>query len=124
MKHFMKYFGINDLIFPVRFKNYFLIFQETFLKYSQNIPGNDKEIYTWNVTDKHFMKYFCNNDLIFPVILKNYFSIFQEKFLRYFCDISGKYKAIYRRNVTEKHFMKYYHNIFAMLLASLNISFS
>ena len=57
----MKYFSINDLIFPIRLKNYFPIFQETFQKYSKNIPRKDKEIYCCdNVANKHFMKYFCN----------------------------------------------------------------
>ena len=97
--------------------NYFPIFQETFLKYSNNIPRKDKEIYCWNVTEKHFMKYLCNNDLIFPVILMNYFPIFQETFLKYSNYIPTNDKANYFRNVAKKRFMKYNCNIFRMFLA-------
>ena len=40
----MKYFSNDDFLFPVKLKNYFSIFQETFQKYFQNIPGKDKTV--------------------------------------------------------------------------------
>ena len=66
MKHFMKYFGINDLIFPLILKNYFIIFQETFLKYFCDISGKYKATHRRNVTEKHCMKYYHN---IFAMLL-------------------------------------------------------
>ena len=49
LKYFMKYFCNNEVLFSIILKKYFSIIQETFQKYSKNIPGKDKEIYCWNV---------------------------------------------------------------------------
>ena len=63
----MKYLCNNDVIFPVILKNYFPIFQETFLKYSNNIPTNDKANHFLNVAKKRFMKYYYNISKMFLV---------------------------------------------------------
>ena len=61
----MKYFGNNEILFSVILKNYFSIYQETFLEYSNNIPTNDKANHFRNVTKKGFMKYDYNSSTMF-----------------------------------------------------------
>ena len=65
----MKYLCINEVLFPVILKNYFSTFQETLLKYSNNIPTNDKANYCRNVAKKRFMKYY---DYIFAIDCRNF----------------------------------------------------
>ena len=72
------YFSNNNFILSVRSDNYLSIFQETFLKFFNNIPINHKAIHCGNLAKKHFMKYYCNISTMFLIWLKVYFWIFYE----------------------------------------------